>query len=96
MKWRRSLRDTPSGLERYSTGSPSERNFTPWYLLGGFVFSVIGIYYYRQGRQRHYRKTLWAGVALLAYPLFVSNTILVWCVGFFLWSVAYYFKADGQ
>ena len=24
----------PCGFERYSTGSPTERNFTPWYRLG--------------------------------------------------------------
>ena len=29
-----SLRSTPGGLERYSTGSPLVRNCTPWYIEG--------------------------------------------------------------
>ena len=71
-------------------------NFSPLALLGGFIFSVVGLYYFREGRKRSYAKTKWVGVALMAYPLVVSATFLIWCVGVFLWALAFYFKSEGQ
>ena len=71
-------------------------NFSPLALLGGFVFSVVGLYYFREGKKRHYPKTKWVGIVLMIYPLGVSATVLIWCVGVFLWALAYYFKTEGQ
>jgi hypothetical protein len=71
-------------------------NLSPMYLLAGLVFSVVGFYYWRVGKTRQYRKTYWTGIVLMAYPIFVSNTFLVWCIGVFLWAVAYYFCVEGQ
>lgn len=84
------------GADPFETIKGMGVNLSPWALLGGFIFGVIGLYYFRQGRQRHYKKTWWTGVVMMAYPLFVSNTFLIWCVGIFLWAGAYFFKAEGQ
>jgi hypothetical protein len=88
--------DETDALNPLAMASGMGLNLSPMYLLGGFIMGVVGLYYWRQGRKRQYPRTMWTGVVLMAYPLFVNNTILMWCLGIFLWAVAYYFKTEGQ
>lgn len=71
-------------------------NLSPLYLFGGLVFTAVGLYYWREGRRRHYSRTKWLGVVIMSFPIFISNTFLMWCVGIFLWALAYHLKAEGQ
>lgn len=66
-------------------------NFSFAFLFGSFVFGVIGFYLWRTGRKRVNAKVVWTGVALMVYPIFLTSTWLLWCVGIFLTSLAYYF-----
>ena len=54
---------------------------TPAYLFGAIVFGIVGLVAFRLGRQRERPRTLWLGVALMAYPYAVSNTALLYAIG---------------
>ncbi len=56
-------------------------NFSVSNVLAGFVFGIIGFAALKYGRKQQLLKPMLVGVALMAYPYFVTNTILLWAVG---------------
>ncbi|MGE4134037.1 MAG: hypothetical protein AB7F86_20540, partial [Bdellovibrionales bacterium] len=65
-------------------------SFSPATLLAGFVFGVFGNYLYRAGRKRVNYRWVGAGIAMMVYPLFVTNPWLCWLVGLALCGAAYF------
>ena len=49
--------------------------FSPWGILAGVIFSVIGLVYFKRGRKEIDVATISAGVALMLFPYFVSDTL---------------------
>ncbi len=54
---------------------------TPAYLLGTVLFSLVGYGAWRVGKQRGRPRTRWIGFALMAYPIAVSSTLLLYAIG---------------
>jgi hypothetical protein len=63
---------------------------SPLYLIGMFVFSIVGYAAFRYGRKSDHPLTLWLGVALMLYPYVVSRTWLLYLVGFALCAGIWY------
>lgn len=56
-------------------------NFSIGYLMAGFIFGILGIYIFRQGKREANFKRITLGIALMVYPYFVDNEWLVWGIG---------------
>ncbi len=58
-------------------------------IMSGFVFGVIGFWMMKQGKSRSNPLTIVIGIALIAYPYFISNIFLDWGIGIALCVLAY-------
>ena len=56
-------------------------NFSASSLFAGIVFGAIGFAAFIYGKKQASFKPMLIGIALMAYPYFVSNTILLWGIG---------------
>ncbi len=61
-------------------------------ILWGLVFGAIGIGYFTYGRRQGNKAALLAGLALMAFPYFVSSVLAMVVVGCLLLSLPYFFK----
>ena len=61
------------------------------WLLWGVVFGSIGLAYYVYGKKQQRFVPLLCGIALMAFPYFISNTVLLVVVGLVLSAVPYFF-----
>ncbi|PIS11980.1 MAG: hypothetical protein COT73_01020 [Bdellovibrio sp. CG10_big_fil_rev_8_21_14_0_10_47_8] len=64
-------------------------SFDGWSLAAGFIFGVIGLWMFREGRRQDNDYTPWIGVALMIYPYFVDGAKLNWGLGIVLCFLAY-------
>ena len=60
-----------------------------WYIVGAILFSIVGYVFYRRGKATKQSGLLWTGVALMLYPYAVSETWMLWIIGFGLSGWAY-------
>lgn len=58
-------------------------------MAAGFVFGVIGLWMFREGRRQEKDYVPWIGVALMIYPYFVDGYKLTWGIGIVLCFAAY-------
>ena len=58
-------------------------------LFCGFVFGVIGVWMFRQGKKNANVTAIVIAIALMIYPYFVSNIWLAWLIGISLCFIAY-------
>jgi hypothetical protein len=56
-------------------------NFSATNLIGGLVFGSIGFVAFVYGRRMNLWKPMFLGLALMVYPYFVSNDILLFAAG---------------
>ena len=61
------------------------------WLLGGVVFGSVGLAYFVYGKKQQRFVPLLCGIALMAFPYFISNTVLLVVVGLVLSAVPYFF-----
>jgi hypothetical protein len=66
--------------------------FTPPNLIGGFLFSGIGFVAFIYGKRMTQWKPMTLGVALMAYPYFVSDTRLLYIIGTALTAALFIFR----
>jgi hypothetical protein len=66
-------------LESFGLVLPS-----PAYILGAIVFGLIGYMAFRRGRKISRGGLTWGGLALMLYPYAISQTWLLWVIGFAL------------
>lgn len=57
---------------------------TPAYMVGAIVFGIVGYLAFRRGRKTSRATLTWGGVVLMFYPYAISQTWLLWLVGFAL------------
>lgn len=50
-------------------------------LIGGLVFGSIGFVAFFYGKKMNLWKLMFAGIALMVYPYFISGTIAVYAIG---------------
>jgi len=61
-------------------------------LLWGVVFSAVGLAYFVYGKKQQRFVALFCGIGLMAFPYFISNTILLVVVGVALSVIPYFFR----
>jgi hypothetical protein len=61
-------------------------------LLWGLLFGSIGLGFAIYGRKQRSVVPLLCGLALMVYPYFVSNTILLVSIGVVLMAIPYFFR----
>jgi hypothetical protein len=63
---------------------------SPAYLLGSFIFGILGYVAFRRGRKAERAELTWSGMALMIYPYAVSETWMLWAAGAILTAWVYY------
>ena len=58
-------------------------------IAAGLLFGTVGLYYLRIGKREAIVACSVIGVAMMAYPYFIENEVLLWGVGCALWFMAY-------
>jgi hypothetical protein len=61
-------------------------------ILWGLVFGSIGVGYYMYGKRQQHIVARLTGVALIVFPYFVSNNLLLVVVGLALMAVPYFIR----
>ncbi len=61
-------------------------------LLWGVLFSSIGFGYFLYGRKQQSVVPLLCGLALMAYPYFMPNNIMLVLVGILLSTIPYFYR----
>jgi hypothetical protein len=61
-------------------------------LLWGLLFGSVGLAYFVYGKRQKAVVPLVCGMALMAFPYFVSNTLLLVGIGFVLGVIPYFFR----
>ncbi len=64
----------------------------PASLLWGVLFGSIGLGYFVYGKKQRRGIPLLSGVALMAFPYFVSNSFLIVLIGIVLMALPYFIK----
>ncbi len=67
-------------------------NFTAANLIGGFIFGSIGFVAFVYGKKTGQFMTLFIGLALMAFPYFVTNDMAMYAVGVALTVALYFFR----
>jgi Na+/proline symporter len=67
-------------------------SYSPWALVGGFLFGIVGIWLFRKGKRETNHKVMVIGIILMVYPLFTTGALTTWAVGASLCGFAYYWK----
>lgn len=60
---------------------------TAWGLIASLLFSGIGYYYFKRGRDQNDTTRIYCGLAMLAYPYFVTNALYIVLIGAALMAV---------
>ena len=66
------------------------------WLLWGVVFGSVGLAYFVYGKKQQRFVPLLCGIALMAFPYFISNTVLLVVVGLVLSAAPYFFSWFGK
>jgi hypothetical protein len=56
-------------------------NFGAVNLIGGLVFGSIGFVAFIYGKKMNLWRPMFLGLALMVYPYFVSNDLILWAAG---------------
>ncbi len=59
-------------------------------IIGGLIFSVIGLFFFRYGRKEAEHKPLIIGLVLMTYPIFVDSNRTLWAIGIGLSAWGYW------
>ena len=61
-------------------------------LIGGLLFGSIGFVAFVYGKRMHIWKPMLIGLALMAYPYFVANDIVLFAIGAFATAALFLFR----
>jgi len=67
---------------------------SPAYLVGAFLFGLLGFAAYRYGKKVSLGYPKWIGVALMLYPYAISQTWILYVVGSGLCVALYFFRNE--
>ena len=74
-----------------AAGAAIITNIQTW-LLWGLLFGSIGLGYFIYGKQQRVVVPLVCGLALMVFPYFVSNVILLVGIGAILVAIPYFLR----
>lgn len=69
-------------------------SISPWTIVGGLVFGIAGVWFFRRGRNRGNKNLWWIGIALMVYPLFTLDPWFIWIIGSALCGLGYYWRRE--
>jgi hypothetical protein len=69
-----------------------EAQFSTSSLLWGLLFGSAGLGFFLYGKKQQAVVPLFCGLALMVFPYFVSNTILLVAIGFALIALPYFVR----
>ena len=61
-------------------------------LFGGLLFGAVGFSAFIYGKKQSSAKPMLIGIALMAYPYFISNTLALYLVGAGLSASLFFFR----
>ena len=61
-------------------------------LWWGVFFGSIGVGYWMYGKKQKRQVPYWTGVALMVFPYFIDNAVLLPCVGAALVALPYFYR----
>lgn len=61
-------------------------------IFAGIIFGSIGVVAFLYGKKQSEWKPMVIGIALMAYPYFISNPILQWVIGVLLTLMLFIFR----
>ena len=61
-------------------------------IFAGIIFGSIGVVAFIYGKKQSEWKPMVIGIALIAYPYFISNPILQWVIGALLTLMLFIFR----
>jgi hypothetical protein len=64
----------------------------PWVLAWGVLFSSVGLGFFMYGKKQKTIMPFVCGLALMVFPYFVSNTVLLVAIGSALMAVPYFVR----
>jgi hypothetical protein len=64
-------------------------------IIAGLLFSVVGWWAFREGKNRTNIPVTVLGIVLMIYPLFTTDAMSTWLVGAGLCGLIYYFWERG-
>ena len=67
-------------------------NFSAANLIGGLLFGAVGFVAFVYGKRQSAIRAMVIGVALMAFPYFVSNSIVMYGIGAVLTVALFVFK----
>jgi hypothetical protein len=56
-------------------------NFGTANLIGGFIFGSVGFVAFAYGKRMNLWGPIFVGLALMIYPYFVNNDVILWTAG---------------
>ena len=62
-------------------------------LLWGLLFGSIGMGYFMYGKKQARFAALFSGIALMVFPYFVTNWILIVLIGLVLMALPYFIRS---
>lgn len=62
-------------------------------LLWGLLFGSVGLGFFLYGKKQQAFVPLFCGLALMVFPYFVSNTVLLVAIGITLIALPYFVRA---
>lgn len=65
---------------------------SPAYIFGAILFSLIGWVAYRYGKKSSLTRCKWLGITLMLYPYAITDTRLLYGVGFALCFGVYWYR----
>ncbi len=65
-------------------------------LIWGIIFGAVGLAYFVFGKRQQRFVPLFCGIGLMAFPYFVSNTVLLVIVGLVLSAIPYFLGFEPQ
>lgn len=71
---------------------PTETTLNESWLLWGLLFGSIGLGFFMYGRKQKMAVPLLCGLALMFFPYFVSNTLLLVSIGCALIVIPYFVR----
>jgi multisubunit Na+/H+ antiporter MnhE subunit len=66
--------------------------FTASSLIAGFIFGVIGIYLFREGKRQVNYTWVFTGMGMMVYTMFTQAAWQDWGIGLALCAAAYYYR----
>ena len=61
-------------------------------LIWSSLFGVVGLAYFVYGKKQNLFIPLFCGIALMAYPYFVANVVLLVIIGVVVAALPYFFR----